>query len=134
MRRALFLTANALGAVVIVLLILDPGRDLTPVFALLAVTVVALVLAWQWPRWLSERQSKYGGESDELRPTPAIRASRPAGHGRSWPVRRGGRHLVARLGERPGLPQVARLPGADAPNRYRRPSGVLPIKCVGARP
>jgi hypothetical protein len=51
MRRVLFLTANALAAAVIVLLAVDPGRDLTPVFGLLAVAVVAFVVAWQWPRW-----------------------------------------------------------------------------------
>jgi hypothetical protein len=50
MRCLLFLAANALAAVVIVLLAVDPGRDLTPVFGLLAGAVVAAALAWQWPR------------------------------------------------------------------------------------
>jgi hypothetical protein len=54
MRRALFLAANALAAVV--LLAVDPGRDLTPVFGLLAVAVVAATLACQWPRWFGPKR------------------------------------------------------------------------------
>ena len=47
-RRLLYLTANVLGGVVLVLLLLDPGRDLLPVFLLLALAVLLAVL----PRFL----------------------------------------------------------------------------------
>jgi hypothetical protein len=49
MRRALFITGNALAGVVLTLLAPDPARDLRPVLALLA---VAVVLAWVVPRFL----------------------------------------------------------------------------------
>ena len=45
-----WLLANGSAGVVIVLLLLDPTRDLRPVFVLLAVAVGAL-FAWRfWPR------------------------------------------------------------------------------------
>ena len=51
-RRLLYLVANVLGGVVLVLLLLDPGRDLLPVFLLLALTVLLVVL----PRFLPPRR------------------------------------------------------------------------------
>jgi hypothetical protein len=47
-RRLLYLAANVLGGVVLVLLVLDPGRDLLPVLILLAAAVLPAVL----PRFL----------------------------------------------------------------------------------
>jgi len=47
MKRAAYAPANFLAADVLALLILDPTRDLTPVFILLAAAVV-LVLAAKW--------------------------------------------------------------------------------------
>jgi hypothetical protein len=49
MKRFLYLLANLLGGLVLVLLLLDPARPLAPVFALLALAVVCAVL----PRFLS---------------------------------------------------------------------------------
>jgi hypothetical protein len=46
--RLLYLAANVLGWVVFVLLLLDPGRNLLPIFILLAVAVLLAVL----PRFL----------------------------------------------------------------------------------
>jgi hypothetical protein len=43
----LFRLANALGGLVLVLLLLDPPRSLVPVFALLAVAAGLLFLAWR---------------------------------------------------------------------------------------
>jgi hypothetical protein len=48
MKRLLYTAANVLGAIVLALLAIDPTRDLTPIFALLA---VAVALAWV-PRYL----------------------------------------------------------------------------------
>jgi hypothetical protein len=48
LRRVLYGMANLLGGVVLVLLFLDPGRDLLPVFALLALAVLLATL----PRFL----------------------------------------------------------------------------------
>jgi hypothetical protein len=48
MKRALYLLANLLGGVALVLLLLDPGRPLGPIFLLLAAAVVCTVL----PSWL----------------------------------------------------------------------------------
>jgi hypothetical protein len=48
-RRALFITGNALAGLALVLLILDPSRELRPVLARLA---FAVVLAWVVPRFL----------------------------------------------------------------------------------
>ncbi|HKI32355.1 MAG TPA: hypothetical protein VKA46_10840 [Gemmataceae bacterium] len=39
MRRALFIASNTVAGAALVLLVLDPARDLTPVVALLAVVV-----------------------------------------------------------------------------------------------
>ena len=47
-RRLLYLAANVMGGVVLVLLLLDPGRDLLPVGILLALAVFLAVL----PRFL----------------------------------------------------------------------------------
>jgi hypothetical protein len=44
MRRLLYLLANVLGGVVLVLLLLDPARPLGPIFLLLAAPVVCAVL------------------------------------------------------------------------------------------
>lgn len=49
MRRACYIVANVLGGAVLVLLLIDPTRNLLPVFVLLA---VAVVLAWIVPRFL----------------------------------------------------------------------------------
>jgi hypothetical protein len=46
MKRALYLLANLLGGVVLVLLLLDPARPLGPIFILLAVVCAVL------PSWL----------------------------------------------------------------------------------
>jgi hypothetical protein len=48
MKRVLYLLANLLGGVVLVLLLLDPARPLVPIFILLAAAVVCAVL----PSWL----------------------------------------------------------------------------------
>src|SRR5262245_2823667 len=72
MRRALFLAANAPAAAALVLLALDPRRDLTPVFALLAVAVALAVLAWQWPRCVGPEQLRQIG----LRPPVEVTAAR----------------------------------------------------------
>jgi hypothetical protein len=48
MKHALYLLTNLLGGVVLVLLLLDPGRPLGPIFLLLAMAVVCAVL----PSWL----------------------------------------------------------------------------------
>jgi hypothetical protein len=47
MKRALYLLTNLLGGVVLVLLLLDPGRPLVPVFLFLAVAAVCAVLPTQ---------------------------------------------------------------------------------------
>jgi hypothetical protein len=49
MRRALFTAGNVVAAVALVLLILDPTRDLRPVLALVGASVV---LTWVVPRLL----------------------------------------------------------------------------------
>jgi hypothetical protein len=49
MRRALSFGRNTLAGVVLVLLAIDPTRDLRPVLALLA---AAVFLAWVLPRFL----------------------------------------------------------------------------------
>jgi hypothetical protein len=48
LKRLLWSAANVLAGVVLVLLALDPGRPLLPIFALLAVAVVLMLL----PAWL----------------------------------------------------------------------------------
>jgi hypothetical protein len=48
LKRLLWSAANVLSGVALVLLALDPGRPLLPVFALLAVGVVL----WLLPSWL----------------------------------------------------------------------------------
>jgi hypothetical protein len=52
-RRVLYLVANVLGGVALVLLFLDPGRDLLPVDILLALAVLLAVLPHFLPpgRW-----------------------------------------------------------------------------------
>jgi hypothetical protein len=40
MRRGLYILANALAGLVLVLLVIDPTRDMTPIVALLAAAVV----------------------------------------------------------------------------------------------
>jgi hypothetical protein len=50
-RRPLHLAANVLGGVALVLLALDPGRELLPVVILLAAAVLLAVL----PRFLPRR-------------------------------------------------------------------------------
>ena len=52
MRRALLIAGNTVAGVALVLLILDPRRDLTPILALLA---VAFILAWVLPRFVRPR-------------------------------------------------------------------------------
>jgi hypothetical protein len=54
MRRALFVAGNAAAGVALVLLALDPARDLAPLLALLA---VAVALAWVLP-WLLRPKGK----------------------------------------------------------------------------
>ena len=49
MKRAAYALANFLGAVALALLILDPTRDLTPVFVLLALAVVLVLAARRMP-------------------------------------------------------------------------------------
>jgi hypothetical protein len=49
MRRALSLVGNVSAGAALILLILDPARDLAPIFALLA---VAVVFAWVLPRFI----------------------------------------------------------------------------------
>jgi hypothetical protein len=46
MKRVLHLLANALAGIVLILLLLDPTRNLAPVFVLLALAVVCNVLPW----------------------------------------------------------------------------------------
>jgi hypothetical protein len=49
MRRALSFVGNASAVAALILLILDPARDLTPVFVLLG---VAVVFAWVLPQFV----------------------------------------------------------------------------------
>lgn len=44
MKRVLYLLANLLGGIVIVLLLVDPTRPLAPIFVLLALAVVCAVV------------------------------------------------------------------------------------------
>jgi hypothetical protein len=44
MRRLLYLSANILGGIVLVLLFRNPGRDLLPVFILLALALLLALL------------------------------------------------------------------------------------------
>jgi hypothetical protein len=44
-RRVLYLLANLLGGVVLLLLFLDPSRDLWPVFGLLGLAVLLMAAA-----------------------------------------------------------------------------------------
>jgi hypothetical protein len=53
MRRALFNAVNVAAGAALVLLALDPTRDLKPVIALLA---VAVVLAWVLPRFVRPKE------------------------------------------------------------------------------
>ena len=48
-KRSLFITANILGAAVLLALAVNPHRPLLPVFALLVVAVACAVAAWV--RW-----------------------------------------------------------------------------------
>jgi hypothetical protein len=50
--RIIAVIANLIVAAVIVLLLLDPGRDLTPIFLMLAVAVVLWLgpVVWRWGR------------------------------------------------------------------------------------
>jgi hypothetical protein len=50
MKRVLYVLANALAGIVLILLLLDPTRDLAPVFVLLALAVVCNLLSW-FLRW-----------------------------------------------------------------------------------
>jgi hypothetical protein len=50
MKRAFQLVANLLGAVVLVVLLMDPTRPLLPVFALLGMGAGCIVLARFLPR------------------------------------------------------------------------------------
>ena len=50
MKRVLYLLANLLGGVVLVLLLLDPTRPLAPIFVLLGLAVLFAVLPRFLPR------------------------------------------------------------------------------------
>jgi len=44
LKRAFWFTANVLGGVVLVLVMIDPGRPLLPIFVLLGLAVVLMFL------------------------------------------------------------------------------------------
>jgi hypothetical protein len=46
MKCVLYILANGFAGVVLVLLVLDPGRPLAPIFVLLALAVVCAVVPW----------------------------------------------------------------------------------------
>jgi hypothetical protein len=56
MNRFLFFVANCFGAVVLVLLAIDPTRDLRPIFVLLAFAVLFALLPWVRERVASRKE------------------------------------------------------------------------------
>jgi len=50
MKRVLYLFANGLAGIVLILLLLDPIRPLAPVFVLLALAVTCVIVARYWRR------------------------------------------------------------------------------------
>ena len=65
MNRVLYFFANGFAGIVLVLLVLDPSRPLTPIFVLLALAVACALMPWFLRRANKENGTDDGNPHDD---------------------------------------------------------------------